>query len=125
MRLHGDDMSDLMWSVLFLDHESTHAIAEDIARTPRIARPLEGEQDMNDLNHVLSPAFFEIQDELVEHSKALAAAASEKDRVKVADEFGDLMKTCVRCHSTYLNEPMDVPAPDTEVEEDHSEPSPG
>jgi hypothetical protein len=112
MRLHGDDMSDLMWAVLFLDHQSARAIAEDIAATPRFARPTAGDDEI--LNASLSPEFFDMQDALTEDAKALADAASKGEERRVAELFGRLATTCVRCHVAYLHEPVDAPDPPPE-----------
>ena len=54
MHLHGDDMNDLLWAVLFLDYDSMRAIAEDLASAPKFARPL----TPDDLNATIPPAFF-------------------------------------------------------------------
>ena len=100
---HGDDMSDLMWATLFLDDQSVADIADHIRTMPRFARPLTG--DATELNSLLPPEFFALQDQLVERAFELAENARHKDAEAMAESYGALMQTCVRCHSVYMSEP--------------------
>jgi hypothetical protein len=103
MMNHGNDMSDLMWATLFLDDQSVADIADHISTTPRFARPLT--RDATELNSLLPPEFFELQDQLVERATELAENARRKDADAMAASYGALMQTCVRCHSVYMSEP--------------------
>lgn len=100
---HGSDMSDLLWATLFLDDASVADIATHIVQTPRFARPTT--QDATELNALLPAEFFDLQDQLVQRAEALAEAAKRQDANEMAEAYGELTKTCVRCHSVYLTEP--------------------
>lgn len=100
---HGSDMSDLLWATLFLDEDSVADIAEHIIQTPRFARPTT--QDATELNAALPAEFFDLQDQLVERAEALAEAAQRQAPNEMAEAYGELTKTCVKCHSVYLTEP--------------------
>lgn len=101
MHLHGDDMNDLLWAVLFLDYDSMKAISDDLAASPKFARPLSNDE----LNASIPARFFDLQDQLQEGAKRLAEASAKKDGDGVAVAFADISQTCVRCHSLYLDEP--------------------
>jgi hypothetical protein len=114
MRLHGDDMNDLLWSVMFLDYESMNAISTDIAETPRFARPMgEGAE----VNQGIPERFFELQDELQKGAVRLAEVARQRDGQNVAEAFANVAQTCVQCHSYYLDEPKSAPQPALDLEE--------
>lgn len=100
MMSHGRDMSDLVWAMLFIDTTSVEEIADEIARQPRIARPMAN--DASELASRLPPAFFDLQDALVDDAMRLADAAREDDLERMAEAYGVLTATCVRCHSAYL-----------------------
>lgn len=112
MHLHGDDMNDLLWAVLFLDYDSMKAIAEDLAAGPKFARPTSDEE----LNASIPSQFFDLQDQLTEGAKRLSASAEGKDGPAVAAAFAGISETCVRCHSLYLDEPKTEPVLAPEVE---------
>lgn len=112
MHLHGDDMNDLLWAVLFLDYDSMKAIAEDLASSPKFARPISND----DLNASIPPAFFELQDQLTAGAKRLAEEASNKDGAGVAAAFASISQSCVACHSLYLDEPKTDPLVQPELE---------
>lgn len=101
MHLHGDDMNDLLWAVLFLDYDSMKAISEDLASSPKFARPLSDDE----LNASIPAQFFELQDQLQAGAKKLALAAGGRDGDGVAVAFAEISQSCVRCHSLYLDEP--------------------
>lgn len=112
MHLHGDDMNDLLWAVLFLDYDSMKAIAQDLAASPRFARPTSDEE----LNASIPAQFYELQDQLTAGAERLAVAAGERDGPKVAAAFASVSEACVRCHSLYLDEPKTEPVLSPEVE---------
>lgn len=101
MQHHGQAMSDIMWSVLFLDFEAAGEIAEEIAREPRIARPIS--RSAAELNSALPALFFDYQDQLVERAQRLAVATDTEDPETVSTALGALSQTCVRCHATFLD----------------------
>ncbi len=103
MNHHGHAMSDLMWAVLFLDHEATKQIAHDISQEPRLARPIH--RDAAELNSQLPPQFFDYQDQLLVSAKKVKAAAESKDDQAISKAFSELSATCIGCHSSYLKDP--------------------
>lgn len=105
MERHGSDMLRLVQSVLFLDRAQTQRLAAEIAAEPRLTRPMPGEED--DLNRSLPERFFVLQDELRLKAKELAAQTPSADDVALSQRLGDLMETCVSCHSAYLEPKTD------------------
>lgn len=103
MTAHGQDMSDLVWAMVFLDERSIADIADNITRQPKLARPTL--YDASELASRLPLGFFDMQDALTEHATALGAAAAEGDLDAMTAHYGDVMATCVRCHAAYLNDP--------------------
>jgi cytochrome c556 len=100
MGKHGDDLEWLLANVLMLNRENVEATAHKIATTPRLARPVAGQDDM--LNSLLPARFFDLQEQLTDRANALAAAAHGRDDKAMAKAFGQLTETCVACHSSYL-----------------------
>ena len=103
MATHGQDMSDLVWAMLFVDERSVEDIARNIAAQPRLARPTTN--DATELSSQLPPAFFDLQDDLGKSARRLADEARERNIDNMADAYGALTATCVRCHAAYLTEP--------------------
>ena len=97
---HRFDAARLHESVLLLDHERTKEVATQIAAEPRLAPPTQGAAE--ELNSLVPPRFFELQDELAQRARALASAASKGDAEGVARAYGAVTETCVRCHAVYL-----------------------
>jgi len=97
---HGDQMNELVWAVVLLDRAETARIATAIAEQPRLARPSTG--DATELNTALPPRYFELQDQLRDRARSLAAAAKDWDSRVVARSYGQLAETCVACHEVYL-----------------------
>ncbi|MFT3710326.1 MAG: hypothetical protein QM817_22110 [Archangium sp.] len=108
MERHGKDMLLLTQAVLLLDRDNAKRLATQVAEEPRLTRPIAGGED--DLNTSLPERFFVLQDELRVKAKAVAEAAGKTDDVALAARTGELMQTCVTCHSTYL-EPSSPPPP--------------
>lgn len=100
---HGDDTENLLWSTLMLDYESTDGIAGRISETPTLARPGPGELDT--INAMLPAEFFELQDQLNTSVRALRTAARAKDDSAMAVQYGQVVQTCIQCHSLYLQFP--------------------
>jgi hypothetical protein len=97
---HRASMSALTWAVVLLDRAAAAELASELASSPRLARtdPANG-----DLNGLLPPRFFELQDELHARAADLAKAAGGSDDAALARSYGRLSETCVACHSVYLN----------------------
>lgn len=100
MARHGRDMLSLVQSVLFLDRLTVQRLASDIAAEPRLTRPIAGGEE--DLNSALPETFFVLQDALKSRATQLAQTAKATDDVALATSLGELMQTCVSCHSAYL-----------------------
>ena len=101
MARHGETMTNLIRSVVLLDRPTIEALAIRIADEEIIARANKAAQERRRLN--LPPEFFTEQTVLSGAARALAAAAEESDDVTLAERFGDLTGTCIRCHSVYLH----------------------
>lgn len=100
MQRHGADTLALLQSVLLLDHPTTQRLATELAAEPRLTRPIAGGED--DLNAALPERFFVLQDELRARALELAEAARQPDNTRLSAQLGELTKTCVSCHATYL-----------------------
>ncbi len=100
MKDHRADMSALTFAVVLLDKANAERLARAIAQSPRIARPTDAPDELNSL---LPPRFFELQDQLRRRAEDLATAAKSGDDAAMAKAYGALSETCVACHATYLN----------------------
>lgn len=92
-------MADLMSAIMVLRYPIIRDRAQAIADDVDLARPLTG--DATELNALLPAKFFDYQDELRVRAHALQAAAAQSNAYAVADAYGRLSETCVRCHATY------------------------
>jgi cytochrome c556 len=101
MANHSKQMTELVWAVVFLDYEQAARQASAIAAEPRFARPITG--DATELNTVLPPRFFDLQDQLRLRARTLEAIARTRDPNATARAFGALADSCVSCHAVYLN----------------------
>jgi hypothetical protein len=99
MASHAQDMGDLMSAIMILEYPRINARAEAIAGEPSLARPHTG--DATELNSALPERFFALQDELKVRARTLAAAAEHQSAFEVADAYGRVSETCVRCHAVY------------------------
>lgn len=102
MESHAQDMTDLLWAVVFLENTEAAAIADGIVEQPRIARPTK-ESAPDDLNRTIPESFFVFQDQLRDDARAVSKAAKSGDDAAIAKAFGKLNETCVACHATYLD----------------------
>jgi hypothetical protein len=96
---HAKSMGDLMNAIMVLSYERIADRAKGVADDANLSRPLTG--DATELNSLLPEKFFEYQDALRREARALAAAAGRKSASEVADAYGRLSESCVRCHATY------------------------
>jgi cytochrome c556 len=99
MGFHAREMGRLMEAVMILDYPTVEAGAEAIGADVRLARATT--QDATELNAALPERFFLLQEELRVHARSLAEAARREDAFSVADAYGRLSQTCVRCHGVY------------------------
>jgi len=102
MGRHAQRMEGLQWSALLLNYDTTKAISSSIASEPRIARPT---GDMDTINQIIPPAFYDLQDELHTAAGELATASEGKDDAGMTRAYARLTKTCISCHSLYLRIP--------------------
>jgi hypothetical protein len=103
MEAHSQEMTELFWAVVFLEHDAAQETALAISREPSIARPL---GDGDDLSSMLPARFFDLQDELRLGALDVAEAAKKGDDREIARAWGRLSEACVNCHAAYL-EPED------------------
>jgi cytochrome c556 len=92
-------MGALMSAVMILDYVQVQSRATSIVEDVSLARPLTG--DATELNSALPEKFFSFQDQLRTAAKALASAAADKSAFAVADAYGHVSETCVKCHAVY------------------------
>jgi hypothetical protein len=101
MQRHGSDVEALLRSVVLLRRPEAREAANRIATEPWLVRPIRGSEDA--LNSSLPELFFILQDQLRDRARTLAQAATAKDDRALAQAYGQVMETCVQCHSAYLN----------------------
>jgi hypothetical protein len=98
MTRHGEQLTELVSRVVLLDYDGIARVAGAIYDEPSLARPTAGDQ----LNGALPERFFAYQDALRTEAKALVEIAARHDRVRLADSFTAVTKTCLQCHDLYL-----------------------
>jgi hypothetical protein len=113
MGRHGEELTFLLESVVFLRYDETEALARLLADEPKLGRPAAG--DVESLNALLPDAFFVHQDQLSQRAKALAAAAKAKDDGSLVKAFGSLTETCVGCHAAYLHDDLNPTSQEEEA----------
>ena len=96
---HTRDMSNLVSAIMVLDYPAIHTRAQAVAADANLSRPLAG--DATELNSSLPDEFFAYQDELRANARLLAAAAERLDALAVADAYGRVSQSCVKCHASY------------------------
>lgn len=99
MASHARDMGDLTSAIMLLQYDRIRDRADAVAADASWARPLT--QDATELNSALPERFFELQDELRVQARSLSGAAEQMKALAVADAYGRLSETCVRCHAVY------------------------
>jgi cytochrome c556 len=99
MANHAQDMSALMSAIMVLRYAEIRDRARAIADDASLARPLTG--DAAALAAQLPDKFFAYHDELRARAADLAGAADKQGAFAVADAYGRMSETCVRCHATY------------------------
>ncbi len=96
---HAHDMAELMSAIMILDYPRIQDGAAAIVADVTLARPLTG--DATELNSALPDTFFQLQDELRQQARVLRDAAQRLSAFDVAEAYGNLSGTCVRCHGVY------------------------
>lgn len=103
MKAHGDDMTVLMWSIIFLDVDGAAEFARVIQDQKWLERPADPAAVPED-ERVPEP-IYAFQDDIVARAKALAATADNAEKHQaagLADAFAGVARTCVACHAAYL-----------------------
>lgn len=100
MTRHGDDMTVLMWSILFLDTDGAAKAADELEGMEWIKKPAEGQE----AKFEVPDKIYEIQDELIAKARKLSeiARSDVREPEVLATAFGDVANACVKCHSYYL-----------------------
>ncbi len=109
MANHARDVSELMFSVLFLQYDDAVVLAKSIKEEPRLARPT---PDDETINRGISSKFFTFQDDLRRRAGEVADSAAKKDSKAMGEAYGRMMQVCVSCHATYLEVDDQGPATD-------------
>jgi cytochrome c556 len=99
MVAHARNMGDLMDAVMVLDYARITAGAEAVAEEASLSRPLR--QEASELNSMLPEEFFRLQDALRAQARVLADSSRRQSPYGVAQAYGQLSETCVRCHHVY------------------------
>jgi len=99
MASHAHNMGDLMSAIMVLDYPRIHLTAEAVASDASLSRPLT--HDASELNALLPEDFFRQQDALRAQARILVDAAQRQSPYGVADAYGRLSESCVRCHYVY------------------------
>jgi hypothetical protein len=99
MASHARSMGDLMSAIMVLDYPRIREDAEAVAFDASLSRPLTHEA--SELNALLPEDFFRQQDNLRAHARLLAEAATLQSAHAVANAYGSLSESCVRCHHIY------------------------
>ena len=99
MASHTEDMSDLVSAIMLLEYSRIITRADKIASDVNLSRPTS--HDATELNASLPEKFFVRQDELKAAARALGDAARSGNPYRVADAYGHVSETCVRCHADF------------------------
>ena len=99
MASHAQDMSQLVSAIMLLEYSEIITRADKIAGDVNLSRPTSN--DATELNASIPERFFVRQDDLKAAAHALAAAGRTANPYQVADAYGRLSETCVRCHADF------------------------
>ena len=99
MNSHARDMAALVDAIMVLNYRRIQVSADGIVADVSLARPFTG--DATELNSMLPEAFFQHQDALKVEAGNLSNAAASQSAFAVAEAYGKVSQTCVRCHAAY------------------------
>jgi cytochrome c556 len=99
MASHAEDMSDLVSGIMLLEYSRIITRADKIVSDVNLSRPTT--QDATELNASIPEKFFVRQDELKAAARALGEAARSGNPYRVAEAYGHVSETCVRCHADF------------------------
>lgn len=89
MAYHASDMNALVNNIMVLRYEQIRISADRIASDATFSLPRSNDE------------FLRYQEDLRLEPKTLAKAADHQSAFEVADSYGRLSQTCVRCHAVY------------------------
>jgi hypothetical protein len=98
MQRHAEQLPALVSKVVVLDYDGAARVAGEIFDEPGLARPVAGDE----LNNLLPPRFFVLQDALRDGARQVVEAAAQRNSARLSEAFSSLTKTCVSCHDVYL-----------------------
>ncbi|HXJ21297.1 MAG TPA: cytochrome c [Polyangia bacterium] len=107
MAAHARDMGELVSAIMLLEYDGIAARADKIASDVNLSRPTTS--DATQLNAQIPEKFFVRQDDLRAAAHNLADAARSRNPYKVADAYGRVSETCVRCHADFRPTLPDAP----------------
>ena len=107
MAAHARDMGELVSAIMLLEYDGIAARADKIAGDASLSRPTTN--DATQLNASIPEKFFVRQDDLRAAARTLAEAARSRNPYKVADAYGRVSETCVRCHADFRPSLPDAP----------------
>jgi cytochrome c556 len=99
MGSHAQDMSALVSAIMLLEYSDIITRADKIAGDANLSRPTSN--DATELNASIPEKFFVRQDDLKAAAHTLGNAGRTGDPYLVAETYGKLSETCVRCHADY------------------------
>jgi hypothetical protein len=99
MAAHARDMGELVSAIMLLEYDGIAARADKIAADVNLSRPTTN--DATELNASIPEKFFVRQDDLKAAAHNLAEAARSRNPYQVADAYGRVSATCVRCHADF------------------------
>jgi hypothetical protein len=99
MANHARNMGELTSAIMVLRYPEVRERALAISQEARFARPLT--VDATELNSALPEKFFVYERELRVFAAALASGAETTNPFTVAEVFGRMSETCVKCHAAY------------------------
>jgi cytochrome c556 len=99
MASHAEDMSQLVSAILLVEYSEISKLAGKIASDVNLSRPTSN--DATQLDASIPERFFVRQDDLKAAAQVLANAGRTANPNQVADAYGKLSETCVRCHADY------------------------
>jgi hypothetical protein len=99
MANHARNMGHLTSAIMVLRYPEIRERALAVSEEARFARPLSA--DATELNSALPEKFFAYERELRVLAGALASGAETTNAFVVAEVFGRMSETCVKCHATY------------------------
>ncbi len=97
MKNHGADARQLALDVALLEWDAARKHAQEISAQPRVDRNAGGKEGAAEL----TPAFFDLQDQLRTRANELDAAAGRHDPKATAAAYGALLDTCATCHAVF------------------------